>query len=107
MRRYPIFVLVAILFPVFALAQTGFPPFASIDRNRFDARNNQNMNVNFALPIVSSPGRSMDLNLAIVYNSLNWVPIAGGWTFFTSGNLGWLYGSPAGQITYQVTHGTT
>src|SRR6266571_4764688 len=105
MRRYFLSVFAFFLLPACALAQTGFPPFASIDRNRFDARNNQNMNVNFSLPIVSSPGRGMNLNVAIVYNSINWIPIAGGWSSLTPGNFGWLYGSPTGGITYQVSHG--
>src|SRR6266568_708866 len=105
MRRHlTIAVIAVLLLPAAAVAQTGFPPFASIDRQVFDARNDQNMNVNFALPIVSSSGRGVGLNVAVVYNSLNWVPIGNGWTYSTPGNLGWLYGSPAGQITYQVSH---
>src|SRR6266699_4791153 len=104
MRRYLLSVFAALVVPICTLAQTGFPPFATIERSRFDARNDQNMNVNFALPIVSSSGRGVGLNVAVVYNSLNWVPIGNGWTYSTPGNLGWLYGSPAGQITYQVSH---
>jgi len=103
-RRHLFTALLALVLPASALAQTGFPPFASIERTQFEARNDQNMNVNFTLPVGSSPGRGIDLNMSVVYNSLNWTPVAGGWTYNNQGPLGWLYSTPVGTITYQLSN---
>jgi hypothetical protein len=107
MRRYLISLLAILALPACALSQTGFPPFASIDRSRFDSRNDQNMNVNFGLPIMASPGRGMTLNLSAFYNSLTWVPknIAGTiyWTIAPQGNFGWQLNSPIGNTSYQYS----
>ncbi len=58
-----------------ALAQspgpgTGFPPYGSFQAGGFDIVNLQNLNVNFAIPLVSSLGRGLDLRVAQPYNSL-------------------------------------
>src|SRR5215467_4002433 len=107
MRRHFLFAFAILVLPACAWPQTGFPPFASIDRSRFDARNNQNMNVNFALPIVSSPGRGSTLNLSAAYNSLTWVPVnilgTVYWTLAPQGNFGWQLGTPIGNTSYQYS----
>ena len=54
MRRYFPLVFAFFLLPACGLAQTGFPPFGSFDTSQFDAVNRQNLNVNFAIPIVSA-----------------------------------------------------
>jgi RHS repeat-associated protein len=89
-----------ILFPFFLCAQTGLPPFGSFTPTEFETINNQNLNVNFAIPIVSSPGRSLPLSLNLTYNSLIWQKVANNWTPVTdaSGNptWGWQKDFPAG-----------
>jgi hypothetical protein len=70
-----VLLLVALFWAPVAFAQdpsTGFPPYGSFQDGRFDAVNRQNLNVNFAIPIVSSPGRGINLDFALVYDSLIW-----------------------------------
>ena len=104
MRRY--FVLLAtLLLPVCVSAQnTGLPPFNSFSKGQFDSINNQNLNVIFAIPIMSSPGRGLNLNFSAVNNSLIWVPSSNNayWTISpnTTGNLGWQLNAPTGQASY-------
>ena len=101
-RSTSILALALFSFAPCTFAQTGFPPFASIERSGFDARN-----VNFSLPIMASPGRGMTLNLSAFYNSLTWVPknIAGTiyWSIAPQGNFGWQLNSPVGNISYQYS----
>jgi len=72
MRRYFPLVFAFFLLPACGLAQTGFPPFGSFDTSQFDAVNRQNLNVNFAIPIVSAPGRGISFSFAIIQDSLFW-----------------------------------
>lgn len=74
MRRFTLAVAVLWVTTV-ALAQepvTGFPPYGSFEDGRFDAVNRQNLNVNFGVPIVLSPGRGVDFNFSVVQDSLIW-----------------------------------
>jgi hypothetical protein len=108
MKRHLITVLVAILSPSCGLAQTGLTSFSSLDRMGLEVGNNQNLNVVLALPIVSSPGRGMNLDFSIVYNSLNWAPGGGAWNpaFTTNPNAqwGWQLNFNGGQTTYKTTN---
>ena len=65
---------------------TGFPPFGSFQDSGFDAVNRQNLNVNFAIPLVTSPGRSQDFTFSIVYDSLIWRRSGNAWTRVTDEN---------------------
>lgn len=106
MRRYFISIVVGLLLPFCCLAQTGVPPFASFSQNQFAMINNGNLNGIFTIPIMSSPGRGISLNLNAVYNSQVWTPEANGAGALAWTNLGgWLLNSPIGEVSYQV--GTT
>src|SRR5712692_3260241 len=105
MKRYalllPAFVLVAIP----ALAQdpaTGFPPYGSVEAGRFDAVNLQNLNVNFGFPIVHIPGRGLDFNFAVVYDSLIWRKVNNAWVSVSDANgnptWGWKTNTPFGAV---------
>lgn len=68
-----------------ALAQTyepstGFPPFESFDPGSFDTVNHGNLNLHFAIPVVSSPARGMDLTFAVAYDSSIWVKNYSDWS---------------------------
>lgn len=112
MKRYACF-LAAFLYASAVCAQdpaTGFPPYGSFGNGGFDAVNLQNVNVNFSIPIVVSPGRGLDLRLALVYDSLLWKRDGGAWTPVTdqSGNpiWGWKNVSPTGMITFKFSGST-
>ncbi len=81
---------------------TGFPPFGSSDTTQFDGINLQNLNVNFGIPIVSSPGRNMNFALSLVNNSLLWTKNGTVWSPLTdqSGNptWGWTKDIPGGPL---------
>ena len=78
----------ALFFAVSAFGQnqaTGFPPFGTFQNGQFDSVNLQNLNVNFAIPIVSTPGRGLNFAHSLTSNSLIWVPvfIQGDGTYWT------------------------
>lgn len=81
MRRYLVSILTALFLPVCAWSQTtGLPPFGSLDQVGLETRNNQDLNVLLAIPVMSSPGRDgLDLNFSIVYNSSIWTKYLSGW----------------------------
>jgi RHS repeat-associated protein len=105
MKRYLISALVIILLPVYGLAQTGLPPFGSLDQTRSEVRNNQNLNVFFAIPIMSSPGRGVNLNFSIYYNALIWTNCYGTWSPYcgSGGNWGWATTYSPGSTTYSYS----
>src|SRR5258707_271801 len=92
-------------FPPLVCGQTGLglPPFGSFTSDGFDTVNNQILNVFFAIPIASSSGRGLPLNLNLAYNSLIWQKSSGTWIPRTdaSGNptWGWQKDFPAGSIS--------
>src|SRR5437899_6543914 len=82
--RLPLFSLVVVLslvvYPAAAqVSSTGLPPFGSFESSGFDLVNRQNLNVHFAIPIVSLPGRGMGFSHSIVYDSLIWQSNGTGW----------------------------
>src|SRR5262249_46240868 len=110
LMRRALFYLCLSLFAVSTLAQTtGVPPFGSFDEGRFDTVNVGNLNANFSIPIVSSPGRVTPFNLSLVYDSLLWQNAgqAGGWVPVTdnAGNAiwGWKTTWPLGDLPFKHT----
>lgn len=107
MRRYLFSTLAILCVPLCGLAQTGLPPFASIERMNLDLRNNQNLNVILAIPIVSNPDRGLNLDFSITYNSLTWAPGGGVWNpaFNSNPNAlwGWQLNFKPNQTTYVTT----
>jgi RHS repeat-associated protein len=86
---------------------TGFPLYGSFMNGNFDAVNLQDLNVNFPIPIVNTPGRGMNFRLALVNDSsiyrsggTAWLPVTD-----QSGNptWGWKAVSPTGSIAFRVT----
>ena len=98
----------AFLVPLCANAQTGLPPFGSLDRIDFETRNNQNLNIVLAIPIASSTGRGFNLDFSIVYNSINWAPGGGGWypayTSNPNAQFGWQTTFNPSQTTFVTTN---
>jgi len=102
-----ILVLSVLLSAVSAFAQTGIPPFSSLSTTPFDTVDNQNLNIYFAIPIVSSAGRGMPLSLSLINNSLIWQQSANSWTPVVDslGNptWGWQKDIPAGGFVKYVS----
>jgi RHS repeat-associated protein len=71
--------------------QTGLPRFGHFLAGQYDAVNLQNLNVINSIPVIQVPGRGMDLNFGIIYNSLIWQNVNGAWTSVTdnAGNPTW------------------
>jgi RHS repeat-associated protein len=108
MQQLRSFLLFAILFIAQSvLAQTGFPPFGSFENGSFDATNRQNLNTNFAIPITSSPGRGISLDMSLVYDSLIYTRGPSSWSPTLDGtgnpNWGWKMTSPFGATTHAFT----
>ncbi len=62
--------------PASAQVATGFPPYGSFTAGTFETINNANLNVHFAIPIISKKGQSMPFNYAVTYDSLVWSPVS-------------------------------
>src|SRR5712692_9512375 len=104
-------ILLTILFVGTASAQQparGFPPYGSFQAGQFDSLNVENLNVNFSIPIVTVPGRGLNFNYAVSYNSSIWRKTWNGysdsWDYITSGtgSWGWAKLPGNGAILYDV-----
>ncbi len=107
------FLLFAPLFSVSAFAQspaTGFPMYGSFQQDRFDAVNRWNLNVNFAVPIVSAPARGGNFQFNVAYNSLIWTLSGNTWSPVTntsgSPTWGWNTSSVVGTLPYETSSGS-
>jgi RHS repeat-associated protein len=113
MRRYLVSILAAFLLPVCAWPQTtGLPPFGSLDQVGLETRNNQDLNILLAIPIMSSPGRNgLDLNFSVVYNSSIWTKQVGTNVWVPNNSVvppwGWATTYSAGSTNYRTTTGHT
>jgi RHS repeat-associated protein len=94
---WPAFLLAALWLaaaPAFAQVATGFPPYGSFGGGPFDTVNNANLNVHFAIPIVSKAGRGMPFSYILSYDSSVWSPVN------SSGAQIW---TPVGQTSTMST----
>ena len=109
MRRYLLSIVLTVFLPVCAWPQTtGLPQFGSLDQIGLETRNNQDLNVLLAIPIMSSPGRNgMDLNFSVVYNSSIWTRAGSGWTLNNSyvPPWGWSTVYSVGNTNYATRSG--
>lgn len=105
---YLLLILMGLTAMASAQVATGVPPFSTINGGPFDGVNLGNLNVGFAIPIVSKPGRGIPFGFSLDYNSSvwaigssnghsAWVPVGG--TF-----LGW---QGTGTITPYVSYTVT
>ncbi len=80
----------------------GFPPFGSFQNGGFDSINRQNLNTNFAFPIVSVPGRGLNFNFSLVYDSVLWKKSGSSWAPVADGSgvptWGWKRDLPSGRV---------
>lgn len=67
-------IAVAVSAGVNAQVATGTPPYGSFSQGTFDTVNLANLNVHFAIPILSKPGRGVPFHYAMDYESSIWVP---------------------------------
>ena len=103
-----LFIVIALAFSASPSgAQTGFPLWGSFETSSFDAVNRQNLNVNFSIPLVSTPSRAGSFNYALVYDSLIWKKTGSAWTPVTNANAvatwGWKDNLALGSIGYAHT----
>jgi RHS repeat-associated protein len=105
--KYLFSTLGLLLFSFATLAQdpqTGVPPFSSIQSIGMDAINRQNLNVNFSIPISSSPGRGINFSFPTVNDSLLWTKSSNNnaWTPVVdaggSPTWGWKTTLPVGSV---------
>jgi RHS repeat-associated protein len=115
MRISKVAAMLAILFclfiaPQYACGQSlaaGVQPFGSYQPGGFDSINRQNLNVFFTIPIVHSPGRGMNFDYALVYNSSFWAKSGGAW--YPSGGAsgypawGWWQTKVLGSVTFSTS----
>jgi hypothetical protein len=91
-----------------ARAQTGLPPFGTFQPGGFDTTNLVNLNTNFNIPIMSSPGRGVGVSYGMTYNSAFWVVDGNVWTPPTdsSGNpiFGWTLSGSMGNMLGGVSY---
>lgn len=96
MKKLALIILVCLV-PVILSAQNtgvGVKPFGSYTQGGFDTINNQNLNVMFSIPIVSSAGRGQPLNFALSYNSQIYGVSSG--VLYHPNNWGWQWDTPPG-----------
>jgi RHS repeat-associated protein len=82
---------------------TGFPPYGSFEEGQFDSVNRQNLNVNFAIPLVNVPGRGIDFAPMLTYDSLIWRKAGNIWAPVVDPNGNPTWGWKAPQILGQST----
>ena len=94
----------------FAFGQTGIYSFGSFDSKGFDTVNLGNLNVHFAVPLVSKPGRGINFNYSLAYDGLVWSPVASAGTSYWQPATDWgftaVFGNGFhGYVTYKVATG--
>jgi RHS repeat-associated protein len=95
--------------PAFGQVATGLPPYGSFGGGPFDTVNNANLNVHFAIPIVSKAGLGLPFYYKLTYDSSLWSPRSASgqavWTPKT--NWGWNGISTASTGYVRTSQGST
>ena len=68
---------------------TGTYPFSSFDNKGYDAVNVGNLNVHFAIPVVSKAGRGTGFNYSLVYDGLVWATSSSSGSGTWTADPGW------------------
>jgi RHS repeat-associated protein len=76
----------------FSQIDTGMPPNSTMLGGPFDTINAGNLNIHFAVPIISKPGRGLPFTYALAYDSSIWTRVVSGSTtaWQPSGSWGWV-----------------
>jgi YD repeat-containing protein len=100
-----VFLLLAALSAEKTLGQqaTGLPPFGSFSGESFDRVNNANLNVHFAIPIVSRAGRGLPFSYSQSYNTGIWAPVNSGSSTVWTPKLQWGWINVAQAVSGLVT----
>src|ERR1700679_4344890 len=82
---------------VSAQVATGVPPLGSFGGGPFDVVNLGNLNVHFAVPVLTRPGRGSSFAYSLVYDSSVWSPATsnGVKSWGQQGSWGWSTNSPS------------
>ena len=101
-------------FSIFASAQqpvTGIPPLSSVAGGPFDTVDLANLDVHFAIPVFSRPGKGMPFSYALTYDSLVWSPKsatgASSWTPVTGWGWSVMTQAATGYVTYDYVDAVT
>lgn len=90
----------------FAQVATGTPPFGSFSGSATDVVNNADLNIHFAVPVMSKPGRGIPFSYMLSYDSSVWYPVgvSGSQTWQSVPNWGWRGKTEmaTGYITYST-----
>ena len=101
MKYCNLLAFIAVFSCSYLFAQTGAPPFGSLQAGDFDAVNLQNLNANFVVPMVSHPGRGLGFQYQLAYNSLVFAKTSNGSTVSWGFLRGWTTDGPTGAVTDQ------
>ncbi|MGH9375610.1 MAG: hypothetical protein ACRD1J_05535, partial [Terriglobia bacterium] len=103
------FVFVSAAYSQIEQVEPGFPAFSSFSGGAFDTVDNTNLNVHFAIPVLSKAGRGLPFDHAITYDSSLWTPVNSNGTHVWSFVTGWGWGGDtagfAGYVTYVWSQG--
>ncbi len=88
-------------------AQTGLPPFSSVESGGFDAINHRGVNAMFSIPVIYKSGRGVPVQFAINYNSAIWAPVTNASTTWSpQPGFGWRYPTPTGSVAWTASFDT-
>ena len=85
--------------PALAQVATGIPPFSSATPSTFDTIDNANLNVHFAIPILSRPGAGgLYFSYVLSYDNSIWQPYGSTYWYPNINVLNWGWQGTAGPV---------
>jgi hypothetical protein len=113
-RTYRFFFPTIVLALMPALAspqvQTGTPSFGSFSPGGPEVINLANLNAHWTIPVLHKPGRGMNFNYDLTYDSSVWYPVGSSgsqvwqpvfnWGWASNGNVGYITNSQSGNLCY-------